>query len=35
MFLYPTGADLLMAANTLLGWSGEASKEADEAFLTS
>lgn len=33
--LYQTGADLLMASNALLGWSGEASKEADEAFLGS
>jgi hypothetical protein len=31
--VYATNGDLLMAANTLLGWSGEASGEADGDFL--
>lgn len=31
--LYGTDGDLLMAANALLGFSGEASKEADSDFL--
>lgn len=31
--LYSTNADILIAANQLLGWSGQASKEAEEENL--
>lgn len=33
--VYGTKPDLLLAANQLLLWSGQASKEADQSFLTS
>lgn len=32
--LYGTSADVLLAANQLLAWSGQASKESSEAFLS-